>query len=452
MADNPLLGFIQPIAAIATPKGISALAIIRLSGEDCFKKLLIFFDSKISKSINKKGFRLYSGWIKDEGRYIDQVLAAIYKKPCSYTGEDMVEIFCHGGLHIKERILSICLKNGFRMATNGEFTKRALLNGKMNLTQVESLSTLLLSSNPFYQQVAAQNLAQGISGDIERICREIADTITHGEAILDFKEEGIEEIIAPDIKMWITFLGEVNKRAQRIMLFKDALRVLILGPSNSGKSSLFNKLLESERAIVSETAGTTRDYISEMIMINGIEIEIIDTAGLDIKKDDLASLGVVKAINLIKSSNLVLYIIAPDDLIRIDEHRNLIDNLIKDYVLSIGLILNKIDLMQNPFYNEAIPISVKENKGIDKVLGFLLSWTESLIPEQTEMNIAMSARQLNLINKAYDSLLEAEEGRNVLELYLAHLKDALSYLEELLGRRVLPDVLDEIFSKFCIGK
>lgn len=443
------------ICAIATTAGFSAISIIRLSGNEMFDLLNVFFKPSFPARFKKtKGFTIHCGSIMDGKTIIDDVIVAVYRKPHSYTGENMAEIFCHGGLAVPGQILHICTQNGFRMASEGEFTRRAFINGKMNLMQVEAISDILTSTNSYVTKTAVNNLSKELQKKLQKIFNNINETVIQGEVNLDFSEDEQIEMKELDISGSIEYLNEIIKHSENYIPVKNGLNILIAGPPNSGKSSLFNTILKQDRSIVSHIPGTTRDYISEKILLHERETTITDTAGYDLTGDVIAREGMKKAEELLEQANAIIYLIAPCDLAEIYYHEKKIADWKHIYKIPVFAVLNKTDLIEiYETYNDLLKISVKEGKGIKDLLTEIEGWVSRSLPEDYTIPLALNQRQLNLFKKIRSALMEAGNSKNIsLELYIENLKHALSFFEELFGIKVLQEILDEIFNRFCIGK
>ncbi|MBN1232583.1 MAG: tRNA uridine-5-carboxymethylaminomethyl(34) synthesis GTPase MnmE [Candidatus Coatesbacteria bacterium] len=453
--NSNLVNINDSICAIATTLGYSAISIIRLCGNETFDLLKLFFCPSFPKRLEKtKGFSIHSGLIVDANIVIDDVIVAVYRKPHSYTGEDMAEIFCHGGLTVPAQILHICTKHGFRMASEGEFTRRAFINGKMNLMQVEAISDILTSTNSNVSKTAVNNLSKDKHKKLQDIFADINEVVIQGEVNLDFSEDEQIEMKELDIVAYIEYLDLIVKHSEDYIPVKNGLNILIAGPPNSGKSSLFNTILNQDRSIVSHVPGTTRDYISEKIILHEKEITIVDTAGYDLTGDEITREGMKKAEELLSNANAIIYLIAPCDLQDISCHEKKVAEWKHVFKVPVFAVLNKTDLLEKSVTNnDLLKISVKEGTGIKDLLTEIDKWMSDTFPEDYTIPLALNQRQLNLFKKIRTSLIEAKNTRNIsIELYIENLRHALSFFEELFGIKVLQEILDEIFSRFCIGK
>jgi len=299
------------IAAVSTPPGIGGISVIRISGVDCTKILEKIFKSNLSAK-EMQSHHIYYGKIFDDNSLIDEVLVSVFKKPNSFTGEDVLEISCHGGSFVTQRVLQTILRNGARHAEKGEFTKRAFLNGKIDLTEAEAVIDLIQASTKHSLESALFQLEGKLHHAIKLILDDISTIRSEIELDIDFSDQGLEHkkyedylIVLKEIK---TKIGRLISSAQEGLILHDGYRVVIAGPPNAGKSSVFNKIIENERAIVTEIPGTTRDYIEEDIALEGYLIKLFDTAGLRERADEIERFGIEKAYKILKNAHLILWI------------------------------------------------------------------------------------------------------------------------------------------------
>lgn len=453
------------IAAIATPLGIGGVGVVRISGENSFNIVSKIFSSKINEKTlpEFKPGRIYHGWItnaNDTGfTPIDEVIVLAFKAPKSYTGEDVIEIHCHGGINIVKNILDLCLKSGARLAEKGEFTKRAFLNGKLDLSKAEAVLDMIHSRTDVFSLVSAHNLAGKLSLYINNLRQELMNLLSIITAAIDFPEE-VDEPAYDFIEEKINYLiGKIDfalNTSTSSNLMRHGIKVAIAGKPNVGKSSLFNALLNIERSIVTDIPGTTRDIIQESIDIGGIPVTLIDTAGIrEVENihssDHIESIGINITRSYIKDSDVILFVY---DLSQgMDEKDRIIFEEVKDKPLvKIG---SKADLMDyKPEDSSVIPVSSKTFEGLDTVKKAI----ESLIlSKDINMNgdFSTNIRQQECLNNAKDSLLESldsTKSKEVQDFIAIDLKSALLSLGEITGEVVSDEIINNIFSNFCIGK
>ncbi len=445
---------VDPIAALATPWGESAIGVIRTSGEGCLELLSEVFHSGKNSLAESSGYTIRHGFIEDKGRRIDEVLITVYRKPHSYTGEDCAEIFCHGGMVIVREILQALLSRGFRQAEPGEFTQRAFLNGKMDLTRAEAVNEIIRSKTDRARQLALNRLSGDIEHKIQRIKETLISISAAVEVWIDYPDDDLDEDPIDRDR-----LDSVQNELERLLstyrtgkIIQEGISVVIAGRTNAGKSTLFNLLLREDRAIVSEIHGTTRDYIEGAISIEGIPIRLFDTAGLRDSLDPLEQEGMRRSDRIIKSADLVLFLVdATRGLEEADKA------LMQSYEFGIDVIplWNKVDVTSAKAPQGCIPISCQTGEGLtelhnriaEKILGG--SSIESGEP------IVDSLRQKNLIEKCLDAVRSLKKGHaeNLpLDVLAVDIKEAIDCLGEITGEVVSEDILREMFSKFCVGK
>ena len=454
------------IAAISTPLGRGGLGIVRLSGSDSFqigKKIL-----KLSSSVDlpeASSHTVFHGWIQDTEKklLIDEVLVTVLRKPRTYTCEDMLEISCHGGETVLRQVLDLCMKNGARIAEPGEFTKRAFLNGRIDLSQAEAVLDMINSSSAKSLLVAAEQLRGGLKERITGIKDSIINILSYLEAAVDFPEEELEtqlrEKIFNDLSAQIGKIDSLlgTEKAGRIL--REGLTCVIAGKPNVGKSTLFNSMLNKERSIVTSIPGTTRDYISEEISIDGFPIKLTDTAGIAEIGDELGKEGVRRSREELERSDFIIFILdASRELSKEDEE---IFSLIKKREKII--LLNKIDLPKKIKSSDLagllngedfIEVSLKGKKGVEEVLkeAGRLTVNKNL---NGFTGIAINLRHKNLLKNAKESILKAKKtsGDNLSEEFISFdLREALSSLGEITGEVYTEEILERIFKDFCIGK
>ena len=459
---NKLSGWDDTIVALATPAGVGAIAVIRLSGTKAFDIIGSLFHSK---NLQKQpSHTVHVGLINEAGIDIDEVVVSLFKGPKSYTGEDVIEISCHGSLYVQEQVIQACVRKGARIAKPGEFTQRAFLNGKLDLAQAESIADLIASNTAASQKTALYNIRGGFSAVLKKLREELIGFSALIELELDFSEEDVE--FADRTKFYDlissaqTITNNLLQSFQLGNVIKNGVSVAIIGKPNAGKSTLLNTLLNENRAIVSEIAGTTRDTIEEIININGILFRLIDTAGIREHSTDAIEIeGIEKSWEKMRSADIVLYIFDPnemtaDELKIICNNFNLVDI---DYVLAA----NKIDATdigsikkKFSFFLQTHFISAKNNLGIDELKDDLFKKTVREQPS-SEHVIVTNARHVEALREVQISLREIRKGldnRITGDLLALDIRRCLHYVSEITGDITNENVLDFIFSKFCIGK
>jgi tRNA modification GTPase len=444
------------ICAIATPPGLGALGVVRISGPDCILKLNELFPTKdLSK---QKGYTIHFGRIEFQGQTIDEVLLSLFRNPKSYTGEDLIELSCHGSPYILKQLLEALNAQGIRLAAAGEFTQRAFLNGKMDLSQAEAVGDLIASENSAAHRTALYQMRGGFSEEIKEMREKLIHFASMIELELDFSEEDVEfadrsELVAliEGIESYLHKLIESFKLGNVI---RNGISVVIAGKPNAGKSTLLNALFNEERALVTELAGTTRDTIEEELVIEGIRFRFVDTAGLRETEDVVEALGVKRSYQKVQEASILLYLFdasVEEESMVLQELEDLKTSS-DQRVLAIG---NKMDQGQSQFGKlKPIFISAKAGKGLEKLKQALLSevMSEGFNAEDT---IVTNARHVNALQSTLDALERTKAGvrsGNSGDMVALDIRQALNYLSEITGDISHEDLLDNIFSKFCIGK
>jgi len=447
----------ETIAAIATPPGEGAIGIIRLSGEKAITIADTIFSGK--KLSAQQSHTLHFGKIVDGKEIIDEVVVSLYKGPKSYTGEDVVEISCHGSQYVLERILDLCLRNGAHVAKAGEFTQRAYLNGKMDLAQAEAVADLIASQSGAAHRAAIHTLRGGFSTELKELREQLITFSALLELELDFSEEDVE---FADRTRFYELIDVLTTATQRLInsfslgnVIKKGVSVAIIGKPNAGKSTLLNTLLNEDRALVSDIAGTTRDSIEETLNINGILFRLIDTAGIREHTSDIVeTMGVQRSRDIMKRADVVVYLfdINEETVATLQEQRELFEQEGLKYML----VANKTDLVaaaEKPV-EDILYISAKNNENIQELKQHLYS----LVVDgkvSTEGTIVTNARHHASLQEVLKSLHEIKAGldNNITgDLVALDVRRCLHYLGEITGQVTTEDKLDYIFSKFCIGK
>ncbi len=453
------------IIALATSAGVGAIAVIRISGEKAIEIVNTHFQSKYGKKNLTKvaSHTIHLGSIVENNRFIDEVLVSVFKNPNSYTGENVVEINCHGSVYIQQEIMQLFLKNGVRNAEPGEFTLRAFLNGKMDLSQAEAVADLIASNSAASHQVALQQMRGGFSTEIENLRQQLLNFASLIELELDFAEEDVEFADRTQFNNLITKISSVLKRLIDSFalgnVLKNGIPVAIVGEPNVGKSTLLNALLNEEKAIVSEIAGTTRDAIEDEITIEGVVYRFIDTAGIRHTKDVVESIGIQKTLSTIEKAQLVLHII---DSSKVGNIKNSISELENNYPSKkILTIVNKADLLTNEeisllkaHYSNLIILSAKHKTGIHKLTTTLTQLANKGALSNNE-TIVSNSRHFEALNNAYTAIKEVQKGIDAqisTDLFAIDIRQALFHLGEITGEVTTEDLLGNIFANFCIGK
>jgi len=455
------------IVAIASPAGLGAISLIRVSGNDCINQIdSIFYGFDKIKLEHQESHTLQLGYIKDGDEIIDKVLVTVFRNPKSYTGEDLVEISCHGSIYIQEKILQTILKNNCRIADPGEFTLRSFLNGKMDLSEAEAVADLIASNTKASHKLALNQMRGGFKNDINKLREELINFASLIELELDFSQEDVEfanidrlNDLVSTIEIQLTDLVKSFKIGNVI---KNGLPIVIVGKPNSGKSTLLNFLLNEEKAIVSSIPGTTRDYIEDQININGIKCRFIDTAGIRKTEDKIENLGIKKTYEKIEEAEIILYLIDKSTLDdkNIDDYIIEIDKIKKDFKeKEIVVLINKCDIStkildDNLVSLSALQISAKMGLNIDKLIERISTYMSKLSIDSHSV-IVTNSRHLDLLSNTLDEIkkIKLSIKQNISsDLLSIDIKQASYFLGELTGEISNDELLGNIFSKFCIGK
>lgn len=446
------------ICALATPPGVAGLAVVRLSGPDAFLIGDHAFKGKTPLA-DASAHTIHYGWWQFDDVRIDSVTCSVFRAPHSYTGEEVLEIGCHGGPHVTDQILRSLVALGARPAEPGEFTKRAFINRKMDLTQVEAVADLIHAQSRIGAQTAARQLAGGFTRRLSALRQHLLDVCGLLELELDFSEEDVEFVdrtaLLADLDHGISTASALAASASSAEVLRSGFYVAVVGYPNAGKSSLFNALLDRDRAIVSDIPGTTRDYLEETIFVDGYTIRLFDTAGIRATPDTIEMHGIRLTTSLIEQSNLVL--VVNDASLGMDHS----DDLVADLTPRLGqrplrILQNKIDLVDDDGVHgrpQDLPISTLRGHGIASLRELLASYARTSTEGITD--VLVNARQAALLRSIADSLRSARAGvaDGLSNDYIAvDVRSAIRALGDIVGETWSPDILDTIFSRFCIGK
>lgn len=444
------------IAAISTTTGIGAISIIRLSGPESLEIASKVFTKDLTKV---ETHTIHYGYIKNNNEKIDEVLVSVMKAPKTFTKEDIVEINCHGGIATTNKVLEILLNNGARLAEPGEFTKRAFLNGRIDLLEAEATMDLISSKSDKARKISLNTLTGETSNLIKDLRSDIVGIISNIEVNIDYPEyEDIEvltnEKILPEIQKFKEKLEKIIKKSQDSKVIKEGIKVGIIGKPNVGKSSLLNSLLEEEKAIVTNVPGTTRDIVEGTIILDNVILNIIDTAGIRESDDIVEKIGIEKSLTIINEADLVIFILNNNEKITREE-KGLLEKL-KDKKKII--VINKIDLenkLDKSILDNYIEISAKENIGIEKIKDEIKRLFNLGELEASDLTYMSNARSISLLGKSLNNINDAISEINnnsPIDIVEFHLKDAWNNLGEIIGETYTDELIDELFSRFCLGK
>ena len=453
----------ETIIALATPNGLGAIAVIRISGEDSISITEKLFKGKKNKILSiQKSHTVHLGHLMKKERELDEVLVTLFKGPHSYTGENTVEISCHGSTYIQKEIIDLFVENGIRVANPGEFTLRAFINGKMDLNQAEAVADLIASENEGSHKLAMQQMKSGFSNDLKKLRAELLHFSSMIELELDFSQEDVEFAERDEFKKLtnkiIFELSNLIESFRSGNVLKNGISVTIAGKPNAGKSSLLNTLLNEDKAIVSEIPGTTRDSIEDSLVINGINFRFTDTAGLRETIDIIESKGIEKTKEKIKKAKILLYLFDSNDT-NFNEIKSSVNGFKRDD-LSIILVRNKIDLknknqsLLNDLKDfELLEISATDSYSVSKVKNRLVNEVSILNPYDDI--VISNSRHFEALIKALKAIEEVNVGlkNNISgDLLSVDIRRSIEHLAEISGEITNDDVLGNIFSNFCIGK
>jgi tRNA modification GTPase len=459
------------IIALATPAGAGAIAIIRLSGPEAISIATNHFESVSGKVLkNQKSHTIHLGYIKDGKNVLDQALISIFKDPHSYTGENVIEISCHGSPYIQQQIIQLFLRNGCRTADAGEFTLRAFLNGKMDLSQAEAVADLISSDNAASHQIAVQQMRGGFSNEIKQLRTELLNFASLIELELDFSEEDVEFADRTQFKELLT---RIQKVLQSLIdsfavgnVIKNGIPVAIVGEPNVGKSTLLNAFLNEERALVSDIAGTTRDTIEDEISIGGIGFRFIDTAGIRETKDVVEGMGIKRTFEKIEQAQVVLLLVDGSKLLNDDQK---LKNIVIDFEKiknqnpqkPLVLLVNKSDTLSEldkdkigKHLDSVKYLSAKTGEGVEELQNSLLEFVNTGALRNNE-TIVTNTRHYDSLLKSLEEIEKVQFGmkENISsDLMAIDVKEALYHLGEITGQVTNDELLGNIFANFCIGK
>lgn len=450
------------IAAISTPRGEGGIGIIRISGDKSFEILDRIFNTK-NPNRDLGFYKFNYGFIHDNGKIVDEVMVVRMKAPKTYTCEDVVEINCHGGHLISEKVLELVLKNGARHAEQGEFTKRAFMNGRIDLSQAEAVMDIIHGKTEKSISLSLEQLRGDLRDKIASFKKALLDVTAHVNVVLDYPEEGIDDPLPSNLR---ENLENVYAEADRLISsydkgkkIKEGIKTVIAGKPNVGKSTLLNSLLKEERAIVTHIPGTTRDVIEEIINIKGIPLVLTDTAGIRKTEDIVENIGVEKSKKFIENADLVLLVLDASRELE-SEDREVIEE-IQNHNKKTIVLLNKIDLERKIELDEfglenILEISAKDNIGIEDMEERIYSYiVEENVEDSSEKLIITNIRHKTALEKTKDAIrniFETIDAGMPMDLISVDLKEALDSLSEITGEISSEDILDHVFGNFCVGK
>ena len=445
------------ICAISTPLAPGAISIIRMSGSDAISIANKVFIGKDLENVDDHTINY--GHIYDGDELIDEVMVSVMREPNTYTREDVIEINAHGSIASAKRILSLLLKNGCRLANPGEFTERAFINGRIDLVEAESVMDIIDSSSDKALSMAVNQLTGSTSNKIKEIRKMISDIETNIEVNIDFPEYDDITVLSNDIikPKLINISNELHtllNNSKDSKIIKNGIDTVIIGKPNVGKSSILNKLLEEDKAIVTDIPGTTRDIVEGVVDINGIRLNLIDTAGIRETDDLVESIGVKKSLELINKASLIIFVLNNNTEITDSEYEILSKIKDKNYII----IINKVDLDKNiddSNLNNVIYMSTVSGIGIDDLKNKIISMYELDKLNTKDFNYLSSARSISIIEKAIDSIDKSigaiNEGQPI-DIVEVDISSASEYLGDILGINYKEDLFDQLFSNFCLGK
>jgi len=455
-----ILDSTDTICALSTANGMGAIAVIRVSGTEAFGIVSSVFSKK--NIADQHSHTAHFGLIKNNEKLVDEVLITVFKNPTSFTGEDVVEIACHGSVFIQQEILKLLLANGCRLAKPGEFSMRAFANGKFDLSQAEAISDLISSTTDAAHKLAMQQMRGGFSEEINGLRGELVNFASLIELELDFSEEDVE---FADRTQLNELLERISKKLSSLIesfsfgnAIKNGVPISIIGAPNSGKSTLLNKFLKEEKAIVSDIAGTTRDIVEDEIVIEGIKYRIIDTAGIRDTENEIEKIGIQRAIEKAGKSAIILYLFdANGELNKVKEEFSFLQSQLTDTSIEVIWVANKIDLLQDTGKLgelECIQISASEGDNLEELTQEIVRITNSKQAEQQQV-VVTNVRHYEALTKANDAITQVTSALEMGipgDLVAIDIRQALHFLGEITGEISTDELLGNIFSKFCIGK
>ena len=443
------------IAAISSALGVGAISIIRISGEKSLEIINKIFDKDLT---NAKTHTIHYGHIIDNNEIIDEVLVSIMFSPKTFTKEDIVEINCHGGINTTNKVLELVLSNGARLAEPGEFTKRAFLNGRIDLTQADGIMNLIEAKTDISRKMSINQLNGQVSNIIKSLRTSLVDIISNIEVNIDYPEyEDIEVVTSEKIHPQVLSIKEkletIIKKSEDGKIINDGIKIGIIGRPNVGKSSLLNTLLEEEKAIVTDIEGTTRDIVEGKIIINGIVCNIIDTAGIRETDNVVEKIGVNKSYDIINSADLIIMILNNNESITEEELELLSKIKNKNHII----VINKTDLESklNLYVEDAIKISIKDNTGIEDIKKRITEIFNLDKISTNDMSYLSNARSISLIKQSLNKINECLnniKNNTPIDIIELDLKECWNILGEIIGETYTDELIDEIFSRFCLGK
>ncbi len=445
---------VDNICAIASAYGVGAISIIRCSGPDAISLVNNVFKGK---NLNKcKTHTIHYGYIMDGDEIVDEVVCNLFVGPKSFDGENTVEINCHGGIYVTNRVLQVLLQNGFRMAENGEFSKRAFLNKRLDLTQAEAIMDIISAGNSLALSSSNQSLRSSTSKLIKKFRDKLLDLLAKIEVNIDYPEyedavEVTNEYLKPIVLEMLVDMKQILKNSEISTIAIHGIKTAIVGKPNVGKSSLLNMLLDEEKAIVSSIAGTTRDMIEGTLNIRNVTLHLIDTAGIHESTDYVEAIGIQRSQKAISDADLVLLVLDSSNELEEEDHKLL--ELTKNKKRII--IANKQDLNPKWKMDECIYISAKNKDGLEALADKILEITSINTFNELNGNYLNNNRQISLMNKAYKSLISARNAIDMLmdiDLIAIDIKEAFDYLGEITGETHPEELITALFTKFCLGK
>ncbi len=440
--------FTDTIAAISTANAMGAISVIRISGEDTMDIISALMHKDLHDA---RGYTVHYGTVRENDEPVDEVLVSVFRKPHSYTGEDTAEISCHGGVYITRRVLSLVLGAGARLAMPGEFTQRAFLNGKMDLSQAEAVNDLIQARDSQNARSAIHSMKGSVRKLIEPLTEELTQIIANIEVNIDYPEyddvqQLTEEEILPAARNWLVQIGKIIQKAKDAAVIREGINTVILGKPNVGKSSLLNALLEEDKAIVTDIAGTTRDLVEGTVRLDGITLNLIDTAGIHDSEDTVEKIGIERSLDALRKAQLVIVVLdagrEPDEedekLLQMTENKNRIIVYNKNDLHPLEGVLS-ISALQGDI--EALTDAIRK-----KYRDELSAAETDTLNNERQIGLAMTAE------RAMQDAVSALENGMELDLVTIDLQKSWTALKEITGEAGREDLLDEIFSRFCLGK